>query len=101
MIRNSNLGIDNSYAIFRPSKTLQPPFDWWVCILSVKIPGEHYLLAVLPCNSIVHVEFASLDSICKEVDHGVVAWFILICPVASLNVMGACGTLAGGESGDA
>ena len=49
----------------------------------------------------MHVELASLDSICKEIDHGTVAYYILVCPVEPLDAMGACGTLAGGESGDA
>ena len=72
------------------------------CILLVKVPGGHCFLAGLPCNSILHIELASLDSVCKEVDHSSVAWFTLVHPVElSPNAMGACGTLAGGESGDA
>ena len=73
----------------------RPVFYW------LKVPGGHHLLAGLPCNSIAHAELASLDSICKEVDHGAVAWFTLIHLVESPDAMGACGTLAGGESGDA
>ena len=69
--------------------------------MSVKVPGGHCLLAGLPCISAAHIELVSLDSICKEVDCVAVAWFTLICPVASPDAMGACGTLAGGESGDA
>ena len=45
-----------------------PHFDWWVCNLSVKIPGGHYFLAGLPCDSISHAELAFLDSICKNID---------------------------------
>ena len=37
----------------------------------------------------------------KGVDYGAVAWFTLIHPVESLDAIGVCGTLAGGESGDA
>ena len=44
----------------------------------------------------MHAELDSLDSVCKEV-----ALFTLIHLVESPNAMGACGTLAGGESGDA
>ena len=69
--------------------------------MSVKVPGGHHFLASLPCNSIAHIELSSLDSICKEVDHGAISWFTFICPVESPDAMGACGTLAGGESGDA
>ena len=69
--------------------------------MSVKVPGEHPLLAGLPCISVVHAELASLDSICKEIDHNKVAWFIFICLVESPDVMGACGILTSGEPGDA
>ena len=68
--------------------------------MSIQIPGGHHILAGLPCDSIVHIELASLDSVFKEVDHGAVAWFTIICPVESPDAMGACDTLAGGESGD-
>ena len=78
-----------------------PHIDWWSCALSVKVPSRHYPLASLLLDSIVHVELAFLDSFCKEVDHGAVAWFMLIRPVESPDAMGAYSTLAGGESGDA
>ena len=82
-------------------RTCNPHINWWASITSVKLPGGHYLLAGLPCNSIAHVEFAFLDSICKKVDCGAIAWLILICLVESPDAIGACGTLAGGEFGDA
>ena len=66
----------------------------------VKVPAGHRLLAGLPCNSVLHTELASLDAVCKKVDHGAVIWFTLVHPVEPPNVMGACGILAGGESGD-
>ena len=47
--------------------------NWWACTLPVKVPGGHHLLAGLPCNSIVHIEFAYLDSVFKEVDRGTIA----------------------------
>ena len=78
-----------------------PCIDWWACTLLVKVPSGHCLLAALTCNYIVHIELASLDSIFKEVDDGVVAWFTLICPTEPPDAIGACGTLSGGESGDA
>ena len=46
------------------------------------------------------IELISLDSTCKEVDCSSIAWFTLIPPVESPTAMEACGTLAGGESGD-
>ena len=49
----------------------------------------------------MHIKFSSLDSIIREVDHGAIAWFILVYPVDPPDAMGACGTLAGGESEDA
>ena len=49
----------------------------------------------------MHVELTSLDSACKEVDHGAIAWFTLVHPVEPPDAMGACGTFAGGESGNA
>ena len=61
--------------------TCNPHIDWWACTLLVKIPGRKCLLAGLPCNSIEHVELASLDSVCKDVDHDAVAWFTLVRPV--------------------
>ena len=66
----------------------------------VKVPGGHHLLAGLPCDSIAHVELAYLNSVCKEVDCGAVAWFTLFFPVESLDAIGAYGPLSGGESGD-
>ena len=54
---------------------------------------------VIPCDSIAHVELASLDSVCKEVDYGTIAWFTLICLAEYPDAMGACCTLDGGESG--
>ena len=66
----------------------------------VRIPSGHCLLAGLSCNSIIHIELALLNSVFKDVDHGSVAWFTLVCLVEPLDAMGACGTLAGGESGD-
>ena len=80
--------------------TCNPHIDCQACTFSVKVPGRHCLLAGLPCNSVVHIELASLDSIYKEVDHGAVVWFMLIHPVESLDAIGACGTLAGRGSGD-
>ena len=68
--------------------------------MTVKVPSGHHLLAGLPCSSTEHVDLASLDSICKEVDHGAVTWFILVHPVEHPDTIGACDTLAGGESGD-
>ena len=41
-----------------------------------------------------------MDFGCKEVDYSAVAWFTPIHPVESPDAMGACGILAGGESGD-
>ena len=77
-----------------------PHINWWAYTLLIKTPGRHCLLAGLPCNSIEHVEPASFDSIYKEVDYSVVAWFTLVHPVEPPNAMGAFGTLSGGESGD-
>ena len=54
----------------------------------VKIPGGYCFLAVLPCNSIVHIELAFLDFIFKGVDHGAVAWFMLVCLVEPLDTRG-------------
>ena len=82
-------------------RTCEPHIDWWACTLSVSVPSGHHLLAGLPCNSILLVELTSLDSVCKEVDHGAVTWFTLSHLVEPPNAMGACGTLAGGESGGA
>ena len=81
--------------------TYNPFIDWWACTLLVKVPGGYHLLAGLLCNSIAHIELASLDSVCKEVDHGAIAWFIFFHFVEPPDAMGACGTLASGESGDA
>ena len=75
--------------------------NWWVCILSVKVPGGYYILAAFPCKSLAHIELASLDSIFKEFNHGTVALFILVHLVEPLDTMGFCGTLIGWESGDA
>ena len=58
-------------------------------------------MAGLPCNSVAHAELASLDSVFKELDCGEVGWFTLIRLVESPDAMGAYGTLARGESGDA
>ena len=69
--------------------------------MSVKVPSRHHILAALPCNSIIHIELAYLDSFCKVFDHGAVAWFTLVYPVEPLDAMGICGTIASGESGDA
>ena len=49
----------------------------------------------------MHVELASLDSICKEVDHGAVAWLHLSVRLSLLMPWGHVVLLAGGESGDA
>ena len=49
----------------------------------------------------MHVELASLDSICKEVNCGAVAWFTIVYLVDPPDAMGVCGTLASGESGNA
>ena len=65
----------------------------------VEVPSGHRLLAGLPCNSIAHVELASLDSVCKEVDYDAVACFILIGLVEPPDAMGACGALSSGEPG--
>ena len=67
--------------------------------MSVKVPDGYHLLDGFPCNSIVHTELAFLDSVCKEVDHRAVACFTLVHLVELPNAMGACGILAGGESG--
>ena len=69
--------------------------------MSVQVPGGPCFLAGLPCDSIMHGELASLDSVFKEVDCGAIACFTLVSPLESPDAMGACGTLAGGESGDA
>ena len=79
-------------------RTCNPHVDWQACTLSVKVPGGLCPLPGLPCNSIVHIELISLDSVCKEVDLGVVAWFTLVHLVEPPNAMGACGTFDGGES---
>ena len=75
--------------------------NWWACILSVKVPGGHYLLACLPCNSVASIELASLGSIFEKVDCSAVAWFTLVYLVELPDTMKAYGTFAGGESGDA
>ena len=69
--------------------------------MSIKVPGGYHLPADLPCNSIVHVELAFLNSICKEGDCGAVAWYTLVHLVEPPDAMGACGTLIGGKSGEA
>ena len=69
--------------------------------MSTKVPGGHHILASLPRNSVAHAELASLDFICKVVDHGAIVWFILIHLVGSLAAMGAYGTLDGRGSKDA
>ena len=79
--------------------TCNPYIDWWARTLLVKVPVGYHLLTGLPCNSLEHSELASLDSIFKEIGHGTVVWFTLVHPVEPLDAMGACGTLAGGESG--
>ena len=81
--------------------TFNPHFNWWACTFLVKIPGRHHIPAGVSCNSIERVEPASLDSICKEVNHGVIAWFMLVHLVEPPDSIGACNTLARGESGDA
>ena len=58
-------------------------------------------MAGLPCNSIAHVELASLDSVCEEVSRGAFACLTLFCLVEPPDAMGACGILSGRESGDA
>ena len=68
--------------------------------MSVKVPGGHCLLAGLSCNSIIYAELASLDSVCKKVYHSAVAWFTFVCLVEAPDAIMACGTLAGGESGN-
>ena len=55
----------------------------------------------LLCNSIVHIDLAPLDSICKEADHSAATWLTLTHPVETPDAMWACGTVFGGESGDA
>ena len=79
--------------------TCSPHIDWWSGNLLVPVPRGNHLLAGLPCNSIVHVELASLDAIFKHVARGSVAWFTFIHPVEPFDAMGACGTLAGGSLG--
>ena len=81
-------------------RTFKPLINWWACTLSIKVPSGHHLPAGLPCNSTSHVKVASLDSICKEVDRALAAWFILFHLVEPPDGMGACGTLVSGESGD-
>ena len=48
-----------------------------------------------------HVELASLDSICKDVDHIAVAWFAPIHPLEPPDAMGVYSSLASKESRDA
>ena len=67
----------------------------------VIVPGEQCHLSCLPCGPSAHNELASLESVCKEVDLGEVAWFTLIHPVEPTNAIGAYDTLSDGESGDA
>ena len=69
--------------------------------MSIQVPGRHCLLAGLPCDSITYVELASLDSVCKVVARGAVAWFTLVHLVESPDTIGAYGTFAGRESGNA
>ena len=59
----------------------------------VQVLSRHCILAGLPCDSIVHVKLISLDSVCKEVAHGVVDWFMLICLVESPDAIRAYGLL--------
>ena len=82
-------------------RTCNPYIDWWACILSVNVPGGHHLLAGLPCNSLAHVELASLDFVCKEVDRGAVACLTLVRLGEPPDAMGACGIFASGDFGDA
>ena len=49
----------------------------------------------------MNIELAPLDSVSKEVDHSSAAWFTVVHLVEPPDAMGACGTLAGGESEDA
>ena len=63
----------------------------------VQVPGGHCLSVGLPCDSIAHVELASLDSVYKEVKHVAVAWFIFFHLVELPDAMGSCGALISGE----
>ena len=82
-------------------RTCNPYIDSWACTLLVQVPGGHSFLDDLPCDSIAHVKLASLDSVCKDVDHGAFACFTFIRAAEPPDAMGACVSLASWESGDA
>ena len=82
-------------------RTCNPHINWWACTLLVIVPGGHYIPIGLPCNYIVHVELAFLDSVYKEVDCDTVARFTLVHLVEPPDAMEACGTLARGKSRNA
>ena len=94
-----------------PSHDIVQGFNWLricspytnqlACTLLAKVTSGYCLLAGLPCNYTMYIEIASLDSIYKGIDHDAVACFIFIHLIEPLDTMGACGTLAVGESGDA